>query len=304
MMRGLHRGLAVRSVRPGAVRVAVSRPLSTARSYGSISSKGIRSSMFAAASGGVAAFVAYYTFSPLVVVQCKAPDLQSVIALADQLFERNDMEALARLLADYDALAPGSAAIKWRQARCAYKLGDAATDKKQKEAFIREAQNLATEALAMDQDNDFAVHKWYAITLSALGDFLATKEKIGNIMKIREHFDKACELNPQDPTSRHLLGMWCVGVSEVAWYERRIAAAIFGTIPESTWEEALQHFVEAEKLEPGFYKKNQVMIGKCYLKMGKPEEAKPWLEKALKLPIVDADDQGAQDEAKDLLKRC
>ena len=83
----------------------------------------------------------------------------------------------------------------------------------------------------------------------------------------------------------------------------KIAAALFATPPTSTYEETLGLFLagnillfiisrirfpflyfgflshKAEDLEPGFYLKNRVMIAKVLLKMKKPAEAKPWLEK-------------------------
>ena len=41
---------------------------------------------------------------------------------------------------------------------------------------------------------------------SAVGDFVPTKEKIGNAYKIKEHALKALELKADDATTLHLLG--------------------------------------------------------------------------------------------------
>lgn len=95
---------------------------------------------------------------------------------------------------------------------------------------------------------------------------------------------------------------------------RKAAQYIFATPPSSSFEEALQHFEEAEKRElkfmsclsgyfkncpyyfslhpyicktyhcvvkPGFYSSNWLYIGKCYIKLGKTAEAKPWLQKTV-----------------------
>ena len=35
---------------------------------------------------------------------------------------------------------------------------------------------------------------------------------------IQKHFDRAIELNPTDPTSRHLLGLWSFAFADLAWY--------------------------------------------------------------------------------------
>jgi hypothetical protein len=42
--------------------------------------------------------------------------------------------------------------------------------------------------------------QWYAIALSLIGDYRSIKEKIGNAYTIRDHFQRACDLNPRDPT--------------------------------------------------------------------------------------------------------
>ena len=46
----------------------------------------------------------------------------------------------------------------------------------------------------------------------------------------------------------------------------------------STFQAALDCFMWAERLAPGFYSKNQMMIGKCYLRLGKTAKARSYLE--------------------------
>lgn len=42
--------------------------------------------------------------------------------------------------------------------------------------------------------------------------------------------------------------------ANVPWYQRKIASVIFATPPSGTFEEALENFLLAEKLEPNFYR--------------------------------------------------
>src|SRR5688572_18383178 len=60
------------------------------------------------------------------------------------------------------------------------------------------------------------------ICCSRIGDFITTKEKIGNAFKIKEHALKAVELNPKDATSFVVLGTWCFNVASVGWLERKV----------------------------------------------------------------------------------
>lgn len=120
---------------------------------------------------------------------------------------------------------------------------------------------------------------------------------------MKDHFEKAIELNPADPTSRYLLGLWCFTFADMNWFTKKTAAALFATPPSSSYEEALSHFQEAEKLEPNFFSKNHVMLGKTLLKQNKKDEAKVWLSKAAyENPLKTVDDRAAKDEADELLK--
>jgi hypothetical protein len=52
------------------------------------------------------------------------------------------------------------------------------------------------QAVALAPD-DYACHKWVAITLSSIGDYEGTKASIQNAYVVREYFDTALRLNPK-----------------------------------------------------------------------------------------------------------
>jgi len=46
----------------------------------------------------------------------------------------------------------------------------------------------------------------------------------------------------------------CYNLADTSWFRRKLGSIIFGTeIPESTYEEALEYFREAESIQPKFY---------------------------------------------------
>lgn len=45
---------------------------------------------------------------------------------------------------------------------------------------------------------------------------------------------------------------------------------------------------------------NALMLAKCFAKLGRKEEAREWREKALAMPVNDADDAASHKEAQDL----
>lgn len=191
----------------------------------------------------------------------------------------------------------------WRLARASRDLSllpDTETWRKKELTF--EAFEYAKRALERDE-KCFAAHKWYAICLSDTGEFEGVKAKIGNSYIIREHLERAIELNPKDATSLHILGYWCFAFAELPWYQRKVAAVIFSTPPTATYEEALEFFLKAEEVDPNFYSKNLLMLGKTYMAMKDKEKALHWLTKAKEYPAHTLEDKEVHKEAVDLLNQ-
>ena len=108
-------------------------------------------------------------------------------------------------------------------------------------------------------------------------------------------------MNPKDPTMHYLLGQWCFSVAELTWYQRKIAAALFATPPESTYDEALGYFQQAESIDPMFYSYNLLMLGKTFLRMKNMDEAKKYLKIAADYTAKNNEDHNAKQEAMSLL---
>ncbi|KAK2110398.1 Regulator of microtubule dynamics protein 1 [Saguinus oedipus] len=133
-----------------------------------------------------------------------------------------------------------------------------------------------------------------------VGDYKGIKVKIANAYIIKEHFNRAIELNPKDATSIHLMGIWCYTFAEMSWYQR-IAIMLFASLPSSTYEEALVYFHKAEQVDPNFYSKNLLLLGKTYLKLHNKKLAALWLTKARDYPAHTEEDKQIQTEAAQLL---
>lgn len=223
------------------------------------------------------------------------------IEKADAIYAENKFQELYEYLLQFkDSDNPQ---LLWRLVRAtrdrATMAGVSADDKKK---MIFEAFDVSKRALEFGEDIS-ACHKWYGIMLSQTGDYLGTKKKIEDSPAMKNHFEKAIELNPEDPTSRHLIGMWCFSFADLAWYERKIAAVVFGSPPESTYQEALEHFKKAEELSPSFYSTNQYMLGTVYLRLKDKEEAKKWFTKLQDFDAIKEEDKENLKKAKDHLKK-
>ncbi|KAM6900501.1 regulator of microtubule dynamics protein 1 [Xenentodon cancila] len=231
----------------------------------------------------------------------RALEKEEVLEQADYLYSCAETEKLYQLLLNYKD--SDNAEFLWRLARASRDLSLLPDmDHERKKQLVFEAFSYAKAALERD-DTCFAAHKWYAVCLSDVGDYEGVKTKIGNSTIIREHLERAIKLNPKDATSLHILGYWCFAFAELPWYQRKVAAVIFATPPTSTFDEALGYFLKAEEVEPNFYSKNLLMLGKTYMAMKDRQKALLWLSKAKDYPALTLEDKEVHKEAAELLKK-
>ncbi|KAF7659327.1 hypothetical protein LDENG_00299020 [Lucifuga dentata] len=244
-------------------------------------------------------YQAYHSVRSSAVLHALEKD--EVLEQVDYLYSCAETEKLYQLLLKYKD--SDDAEFLWRLARASRDLAllpkMVAERKKQ---LIFEAFEYAQKALEKNE-NCYAAHKWYAVCLSDVGDYEGVKMKIGNSLIIRKHLERAVELNPKDATSIHILGLWCFSFAELPWYQRKLAAVIFASPPASTYEEALAFFLKAEEVDPNFYSKNLLMLGKTYLSLKDKQKALLWLNKAQDYPAHTLEDKEVHNEAVELLKK-
>ncbi|XP_051466394.1 regulator of microtubule dynamics protein 1 isoform X3 [Apus apus] len=215
--------------------------------------------------------------------------VEEVLEQADYLYGSGETEKLYWLLVQHKT--SDDAELLWRLARASRDLAQlSSTSAEDKRKLTYEAFECAKKALEKNESNS-AAHKWYGICLSDVGDFEGIKTKIGNAIIIKEHFQRAIELNPKDATTIHLIGIWCYSFAEMPWYQRKIAATLFATPPTSTFQEALRYFHMAEEADPNFYSKNLLFLGKTYLKLNNKKMALLWLSKAKEYPAHTEEDK-------------
>ncbi|XP_054451527.1 regulator of microtubule dynamics protein 1 isoform X3 [Pteronotus mesoamericanus] len=236
-------------------------------------------------------FETYQLLSSAAVVHATAKvfRVEEVLQQADYLYESGETEKLYQLLTQYKE--SEDAELLWRLARASRDMAQlSGTSEEERKALVYEALEYAKRALEKNEAS-FAAHKWYAICISDVGDYEGIKSKIANAYVIKEHFEKAIELNPKDATSIHLMGVWCYTFAEMPWYQRRIANMLFAAPPSSTYEEALGYFQRAEQVDPNFYSKNLLLLGKTYLKLHNKKLAAFWLLKAKDYPAHTEEDK-------------
>ncbi|XP_032682999.1 regulator of microtubule dynamics protein 1-like isoform X2 [Odontomachus brunneus] len=222
---------------------------------------------------------------------------EALLNKADALFDQGNYKEIYDILSNHKD--SKDIEILWRLCRAIYKISKTASDVEARK-LVYEGYNLICIALDIQEDH-YAVHKWMAIFLDSKGTLEGTKALMSELPNIKQHLLKASVLNPADATTFYMLGCWCYEISNLTWYQRKIASVIFGEPPTSTFEEALMYYEHAEKVDPNFYSHNLLMLGKTYLKLKCNEDAIKYLQKVIEFPAGNDDDQKAKQEAQKIL---
>lgn len=85
-------------------------------------------------------------------------------------------------------------------------------------------------------------------------------------------------------------------VATFDWLEKKAAAALYRSPPTATLHDALENFLKAEELSPGFSRTVRLYIAKCHKDLGNISEATNWTKLALNMPTT-SDEETSKLEA-------
>ncbi|XP_040407502.1 regulator of microtubule dynamics protein 2 isoform X2 [Cygnus olor] len=240
--------------------------------------------------------------SPDVTVQSEEEELLTLLQQVDSLHKgsEDDKKESFRLLLEKDDKYENCVDFLWRVARAYGDMFEMTSDTEEKKKYVSDGKDKAEKAVQLDASSAES-HQWFAIMCGYMSQFESVQNKIRNGYLFKEHLDKAIELKPQDPFLYYLNGRWCYSVAQLSWLEKKVAAALFGTPPTSTVEEALQNFLKAEEMHPGYSKYNYVYLAKCYKDLGQKNNALKYCDSALSVLSVTNEDKEAQKDLEALL---
>ncbi|XP_060533117.1 regulator of microtubule dynamics protein 1-like isoform X2 [Cylas formicarius] len=188
---------------------------------------------------------------------------------------RATLQKLQQLQSEY----PNHPELLYRIGKAHYRLAEKTDDKDLMRVHIDRGVDACASAVPF-APNHPEVHKWYAVLIGSRADYQSIHNKVGDAHLFKKHVDTALSLNPHDPSLHHMLGRFDYEIAGLKWYERKIAAALFGEPPRASYSEAFDKFMEAERLANTEWKENRLMLAKCKISMAEYKEAVEWLEKA------------------------
>lgn len=228
-------------------------------------------------------------------------DMLPLLRQADQLHQGREQSKREgfQLLLNNKLVYGGRQDFLWRLARAYSDMCELAGEASEKKSYAQNGKEEAEAALAQGDDSADC-HQWYAVLCGQLAEHEGIQKRIQSGFSFKEHVDKALALRPGNPMAHFLLGRWCYQVAHLSWLEKKTATALSESPLSATVEEALQSFLKAEELQPGFSKAGRVYISKCYKELGKNSEARQWVKLAMELPDVTSEDSAFQKDLEEL----
>lgn len=132
-------------------------------------------------------------------------------------------------------------------------------------------------------------HLALALSLGKNTEFLGNKEKLEASREIKSAAEQALKLNPKSDYAHHMLGRWHQEIADIGGGTRLLAKVVYGGIPKGSYQEALEHFEKARKINSARLI-HQIEYGRTLAMMGKEDDAKRELKKGLAMPNREADD--------------
>ncbi|XP_030637995.1 regulator of microtubule dynamics protein 3 [Chanos chanos] len=226
-----------------------------------------------------------------VITEVPSAELMSLLRQSDTLHEGDYGKKAEgfQLLHSNKPLYGNSAEFLWRLARAYSDMYESTENKEEKRAYAEQGRIEAESAL---QKNGLSAecHKWFAVLTGLNSQYESLHGKLKSSHTMKEHLDRAIALRDDDPLCFYLTGRWCYEVSTLGWLEKKAAAALFETPPTSSLHEALENFLKAEELNPGFSKTVRLYIAKCHKDLGNISEATNWAQLALRMPSAPSEE--------------
>ncbi|KAL3270687.1 hypothetical protein HHI36_021215 [Cryptolaemus montrouzieri] len=220
----------------------------------------------------------------------------------NKLNSSTDLEECLDRLKDLCIEHPENPQLLWRIGKCHHKIEKSQKDEGQKKEHMDKGIEACEASIKLDP-NQAEAHKWMAILVGSRSGTRPMKERIQDGQLFKKHVDIAISIDPSDASLHHLVGRFCFEVAGLKWYERKVAATLYADPPKATYEEALEHFLEADKLIDYEWKENRLCTAKCYIALGKYKEALEWLDKADKVKPEEVGDDSVNQEVKSLLAK-
>jgi hypothetical protein len=128
-----------------------------------------------------------------------------------------------------------------------------------------------------------------AITYGKMLPLQGKKEQAEVSPRIKAAADKAIKLDPHNDLAWHVLGRWHQAIADIGAVKRALGQLIYGKLPVTTNEAAVECFDKAIKINPNRLR-NYIELGRTYAQMGQTDTARRFISKGLAMQNTEKDD--------------
>ncbi len=175
------------------------------------------------------------------------------------------------------------------------------TNMEDKRKHLEKARRYAEKSIELSPDNPDA-RLAHIISLGLLSEISRNpREKVLDAKLIHGEAKKIIELDSLYGEAYFVLGKWQLELSRLNWLELLACKLLFGGLPEEISEQAaLEYFKKALSINPNsiLYLFGQASV---FADLSEKEKAIAILQKALKLPLAEPDDEQRKERCKNLL---
>jgi tetratricopeptide (TPR) repeat protein len=225
---------------------------------------------------------------------------------ATQLTERADQAREAKQFTEEEAillsayrLYPDNVYVLWRLTRASVEFGELADSRGEKRKRFFEAMQYGKQAIRADSTHHLG-YIWLAIAEAAIASVEGAKTKVRLSWSIREHAEKAIELNPDFDSGYHILARWHHEIAGIGGFKRALAEVFVGELPEASYDEAIRLYRQAIQINDLIT--HRLALVRSLVASGREEEARHELELILSLPSEKRLDDKYKDQARRMLE--
>jgi tetratricopeptide (TPR) repeat protein len=229
-----------------------------------------------------------------------AADIRAELRQADQLEDSDRLTEALQLLKTTEQSDPDNPEILYRISNVNSDLVEVTSDEKQKGAFAQAALKYAKRAVEKAPNSSDA-HLSLAIASGKITDFVDNRTKMEYSRVIEGEAQKAVQLNPKNDLAYLVLARWNFEMSNLNPILRGIAQVLYGQVPASSQEKAIEYFKKAISIAPNRIA-HHFGYAQALDRMGKKEEARAEYRKVLQLTATGREDREDQKEAAKALK--
>jgi tetratricopeptide (TPR) repeat protein len=189
----------------------------------------------------------------------------------------------------------------WKCSELCSRIGNRQTTKQKKQDYFEAARIYAETAIKIrpgEADGYYAL----AVAMGRRAMIETGKEKVKAVKEIKLNAEKAIQINPNHGRAWHVIGKWHYEVSNLNPIEKAALKLLYGGIPHSSLQEAINAYERASQLEP-YFALNYLELAKAYHRDDQDDKAIEQLKKIPALPAKTEDDPRIHKEAKELLDK-